>query len=590
MLVMSGDAGRERVADSLVVPVVITRPRAGWRRVVVVGCLGLGTAGIGFVAPWVGPVHTDLGWLSLVVTILAGLTMLGAGLIAWLRQPANAIWRLMVASYFAGFIWEVAFIPASVFWTLTLLLVNLGDAIFAHLLLAFPSGRLRSSGERLLVAFIYAYAVGTPLLQMLFSKPVYVCTVYCPQNLLLVWPNNQVADTLGRLTGLGVPLLAALVAILVWRHWRRASAPARRVLQPVVIALPFAFVSASLGYPADSLGIDIISNLVRSPVWLLTAFILPVAFVLGVLRLRATRAAVASAVLELGALPTLTRLQAVLRIRLGDPKLEVLRWSEAQAAFIDQDGRATSPPADDGAEALTILERNGKPTAAVLHDAAISDEPSLPDTIRAAVTIALDATELRDELRARGGQAGGLPTGEVTFLFGDIQGSTSLLESLGSQYAGLLAEVRRVASEVAEQHSGRLVDASGDEVFLAFQGARDAVSAAVELTRRLAETTWPGDALVRVRIGLHTGSPELTGSGYVGLDVHRAARIMAAAHGGQIIASAAVISALGPTNAVAVRPLGRYVLRGIREPVALFGIEAQGLPGGFPAPRAELVN
>ena len=280
----------------------------------------------------------------------------------------------------------------------------------------------------------------------------------------------------------------------------------------------------------------------------------------------------------------------MLRIRLGDPKLEVLRWSEAQAAFIDQDGRATSPPADDGAEALTILERNGKPTAAVLHDAAISDEPSLPDTIRAAVTIALDATELRDELRARGGQAGGLPTGEVTFLFGDIQGSTSLLESLGSQYAGLLAEVRRVASEVAERHSGRLVDASGDEVFLAFQGARDAVSAAVELTRRLAETTWPGDALVRVRIGLHTGSPELTGSGYVGLDVHRAARIMAAAHGGQIIASAAVISALGPTNAVAVRPLGRYVLRGIRDPVALFGIEAQGLPGGFPAPRAELVN
>ena len=109
MLVMSGNAGRERVADSLVVPVVITRPRAGWRRVAVVGCLGLGTAGIGFVAPWVGPVHTDLGWLSLVVTILAGLTMLGAGLIAWLRQPANAIWRLMVASYFAGFIWEVAF-------------------------------------------------------------------------------------------------------------------------------------------------------------------------------------------------------------------------------------------------------------------------------------------------------------------------------------------------------------------------------------------------------------------------------------------------------------------------------------------------
>ena len=266
MLVMSGDAGRERVGDFLVVPVAPTRPRAGLRRVALVGCLGLATAGIGLVAPWVGPVRTDLGWQSLVVTILAGLTMLGAGLIAWLRQPANAIWRLMVANYFAGFIWEVAFIPASVFWTFTLLLVNVCEAIFAHLLLAFPSGRLRSSAERLLVAFIYAYAVGTPLLVMLFSQPRYVCTVYCPQNLLVVWPNNEVADTLGRLNGLGVPLLAALVAILVWRHWRQASAPARRVLQPVVVALPFAFVSASLGYPADSLGIDVISTLVRSPV------------------------------------------------------------------------------------------------------------------------------------------------------------------------------------------------------------------------------------------------------------------------------------------------------------------------------------
>src|SRR5436309_144479 len=82
-----------------------------------------------------------------------------------LRPPANAIWRLMVASYFAGFIWELSFIPSYVFWTLSLLLVNLGQAIFAHLLLAFPSGRLRSSAERVVVAFIYAYAVGTPLLQ-----------------------------------------------------------------------------------------------------------------------------------------------------------------------------------------------------------------------------------------------------------------------------------------------------------------------------------------------------------------------------------------------------------------------------------------
>jgi class 3 adenylate cyclase len=528
-----------------------------------------------------------VGWGSIVVQILAGLTLLAAGLIAWLRQPANAIWRLMVASYFVGFIWELSFIPSSVFWTLSLLLANLGQAIFAHLLLGFPSGRLRSSAERFLVAFIYAYAVGTPLLQMLFSKPPYVCPGYCPQNLLVVWPNNDVADTIGRFGGLGVPVLGAVLAIL---DWRSASAPARRVLQPVVVAFPFFVVSASLGYRADSFGIATISALVRSPVWLVTDFILPVAFLLGVLRLRATRAAVASAVLELGTLPTLTRLQEVLRTRLGDPKLEVLRWSEVQAAFVDQDGRATSAPAGDGHEALTVLERDGKPAAAVLHDAAISDEPSLAETIRAAASMALHATELQDELRARGGQTGGLPTGEVTFLFGDIQGSTPLLEALGAQYAGVLAELRRIASEIADRHGGRLVDAMGDEVFLVFQRASDAVSSAVEFTARLAVMTWPEDASVRVRIGLHTGSPELTRSGYVGLDVHRAARIMAAAHGGQIIGSATLISAIGASEGIAIRPLGRYALRGISEPIALFGIEAQGLPTSFPALRAELVD
>jgi class 3 adenylate cyclase len=590
MLVMSGGVGRERAGGSPLAPLSLTPPRTDWRRVVLIGCLGLATAGIGIVAPWVGPLRPGESWESILVQILAGLTMLGAGLIASTRQPANGIWRLMVASYFAGFIWELSFIPSYVFWTLYLLFANLGQAIFAHLLLAFPSGRLRSSAERWLVAFLYAYAVGTPLLQMLFSKPPYVCPGYCPQNLLVVWPNNELADTIGRVTGLGVPFLAALVAILVWRHWRRASAPARRALQPVVVALPFAFVSASVGYPADSFGIATISALVRSPAWLLTDFILPVAFLLGVLRLRATRAAVASAVLELGALPTLTRLQEVLRTRLGDPKLEVLRWSAAQAAFIDQDGRASSPPAGDGNEALTVLERDGEPAAAVLHDTAIAEEPALADTIRAAVRMALDATELQDELRARGGQAGGLPTGEVTFLFGDIEGSTPLLESLGAQYAAVLAELRRIASEIADRHGGRLVDAMGDEVFLVFQRAPDAVRSAIELTARLAAMTWPRNASVRVRIGLHTGSPELTRSGYVGLDVHRAARIMALAHGGQILASEATVAGFDRTGEIAIRALGRYALRGVSEPLAVVQIAEADRENDFPPPRGERVG
>src|SRR5437870_3632019 len=125
MLVMLGGVGRERAGGSPLAQLSLMPPRTDWRRVVLIGCLGLATAGIGIVAPWVGPLRPGESWESILVQILAGLTMLGAGLIAWTRQPANGIWRLMVASYFAGFIWELSFIPSYVFWTMSLLFANL---------------------------------------------------------------------------------------------------------------------------------------------------------------------------------------------------------------------------------------------------------------------------------------------------------------------------------------------------------------------------------------------------------------------------------------------------------------------------------
>jgi class 3 adenylate cyclase len=185
----------------------------------------------------------------------------------------------------------------------------------------------------------------------------------------------------------------------------------------------------------------------------------------------------------------------------------------------------------------------------------------------------MEATDVRDELRARGGQTEGLPDGEVTFLFADIEQSTALLESLGPRYGPLLDDLRRIASEIAEEHGGRLVDARGDELFLAFPLASAAVKSAVELTGRLQRRRWPDGVVVRVRIGLHTGRPELTRSGYVGMDVHRAARIMAQARGGEIVASAAVADGLGDLDSVTLRPLGSRTLRGIAEPIELVAIE-----------------
>src|SRR3712207_5157940 len=137
-----------------------------------------------------------------------------------------------------------------------------------------------------------------------------------------------------------------------------------------------------------------------------------------------------------------------------------------------------------------------------------------------------------------------LPGGTVTLLFTDIEGSTQLLRRLGDAYAGVLAEHQRLLREAFAAHGGAEVDTQGDAFFVAFPRAMDAVEAAVAAQRALAAHSWPSGAAVRVRMGLHTGEPASTGERYVGLAVHRAARVGSAGHGGQVLLSETTQSVL----------------------------------------------
>jgi class 3 adenylate cyclase len=280
----------------------------------------------------------------------------------------------------------------------------------------------------------------------------------------------------------------------------------------------------------------------------------------------------------------------VLRGALGDPSLTIGRWSPSASAYLDIEGQRVALPTDTDSRTVTRIDRDGVPHLALVHDMAWLDEIGLIESLGSAVRLAVRTADMQDELRVRGGDRASLPRGEVTFLFGDIEGSTALLESLGEPYGELLHGLRGVASSIAEAHGGRLVDASGDEVFLAFPEASAGVGAALELNQRLKATAWPGGAVVRVRVGLHTGRPEVTESGYVGLDVHRGARIMAIAHGGQILASAATVAGSDWSDSVTIRPLGLYALRGLSEPLALVEIESAEAGGAFPPPRGVRVG
>ena len=181
-----------------------------------------------------------------------------------------------------------------------------------------------------------------------------------------------------------------------------------------------------------------------------------------------------------------------------------------------------------------------------------------------------------------------LPRGTVTLLFSDIQGSTKLLQRLGKDYGQVLATHRRLLREAFARHGGCEVDTQGDAFFVAFGQAHDAVLAALESQRALRAQSWPRGEAVLVRMGLHTGEPLLVDDNYVGLDVHRAARICSAAHGGQVILSQATHDQLSPRERedVAVTDLGTHRLKDLEEPVRILQLTAPDLRGTFPPLRS----
>ncbi len=177
-----------------------------------------------------------------------------------------------------------------------------------------------------------------------------------------------------------------------------------------------------------------------------------------------------------------------------------------------------------------------------------------------------------------------LPTGTVTFLITDIEGSTRLLIELGDAYPAVLERHNELLREAVAAQGGVAVSTAGDSVFAAFPSARGAVLAAVQAQRVVRAEPWPGDRPLRVRMGVHTGEGRLGGDDYVGLDVHRAARISAAAHGGQVVVSEATASLLGGDPEL--RDLGRHRLKDLVNAEHLFQVVAPGLASQFPPLRS----
>jgi DNA-binding NarL/FixJ family response regulator/class 3 adenylate cyclase len=182
-----------------------------------------------------------------------------------------------------------------------------------------------------------------------------------------------------------------------------------------------------------------------------------------------------------------------------------------------------------------------------------------------------------------------LPSGTVTFLFSDVEGSTELLRRLRDGYADAMADHERLLRGAFQNSGGHEINTQGDSFFVAFRRPKEAVAAAVDAQRAVARHPWPEDAEMRVRIGIHTGEASVTGDRYVGLAVHRAARICAAGHGGQVLLSQTTQALLEEEEELGeldFADLGPRSLKDFDRPVRIYQLLAPGLRSEFPDLRA----
>ena len=328
--------------------------------------------------------------------------------------------------------------------------------------------------------------------------------------------------------------------------------------------------------------------------------IVPVGFFAGQLRVQGSQASAGRLVLELGQVESLLALQDRLRSELRDPTLEAFEWSAAYDGYLGADGRPGVMPAAGTGRAATLIDRRGRPMTALVHDPATLRDAELLKAVTSAVRMAMENRHLQATVDADARDARSLPSGPVTLLMTDIEDSTGILHRLGEGYGRLLAEVRGIQRTAIRHAGGREIDARADEYFAVFEDPWAAAFAAVTIGRRLRDRSWPDGLLVRVRIGLHHGRPQLTDDGYVGIAVHTTARVSAAGHGGQIVISRVARDALVAARAdadasyarrprIRFRALGRFQLAGLHRPEALYQLVATGLPADFPPLRATLV-
>jgi signal transduction histidine kinase len=341
--------------------------------------------------------------LALIRDLAVGWAFVAAGLVAWRRQGSGRAGTLMVAEGISWFITNFQGSGVTALFVMGVWLGALNEAILAHLVLAFPSGRLGSRLERALVAAFYALALAGGLAFVFVNGTPY--DPYRCQGCTAGVPLPDVGNRLGILAShagdaIGT-LLGLAVVVLIVRRWVRSSGPARRALAPAWLSLgtcalligQHAWEASPVAPPATVAAVVIwVTDILELAV--------PLGFLAVLLRMRMARAAVGELVLDLGPDLSPAALGPALRRALGDPSLELGVWHERSGGYRDAGGRPIAPGGPGDPRAATRIDEDGRPLAVVLHDPALDGDARLLDAVAAAARLSAEPQRLAARIAA----------------------------------------------------------------------------------------------------------------------------------------------------------------------------------------------
>jgi signal transduction histidine kinase len=345
----------------------------------------------------------------LLITIVGvGWSFVGAGLVAWSRRPENRTGALMVAVGLAqllnGLLLNGVILVREPFaFALWFLLATLPEGVLGHLIAVFPDARATTRLQRVFIIANYAATVPLALVQLLLVEPGRLGCTECPNDILGLGGRDRYGDVVLAVSDLSLAVLTALLLWIVVTRWRHAAEPRRRSLAPVALVGIVLLIVYMTGQtlkavlPDPPLALEVGFNLA-----ILMALVLwPLAFLAGLARTRLDRSAVGDLAVQLGeALPP-GRLEQVLARALHDPTLQLAYWLPDRHAFVDAAGRPVELPAAGGDRTITILRHDGDPVAAMLHDAALDDDPALVRAVAATARMTIENERLQAEVRAQ---------------------------------------------------------------------------------------------------------------------------------------------------------------------------------------------